>query len=279
MIPIANPCAALELRLNSRGDIVKNAYEKTDLFEMWAGSERAYVWAKSFTDALEAFVDWLDEEGKCGPFATIGISDLEDAADDLGIPRAVAHAPQHPDFYKVVETAEANLGLTLVGGHTTLQNCPNPGYFESSNWGGDELHWTVHLDVVQRSYAGCGGHDFLPGEIVWAYDDIEGYEILEGDRLKVIWTSPSTIQVEDTNTQEEVTIDEDYLKLLSRVPVLRPQMPSPPRTVTSEEEKRRMMDFFFPKSTLPKSRPGGGGFLGMPRGPLRIENFFGRRRQ
>jgi hypothetical protein len=32
-----------------------------------------------------------------------------------------------------------------------------------------------------------------------------------------------------------------------------------------EKEKKRQMGFFFPKSTLPKPREGGGGFLGVSR--------------
>lgn len=284
MIPIANPCEAPDLVLRPSGLERPYGSYAHDLYRMWVGAStgagtEAYVWARSFEAALEAFVNWLDDENLCGDFVTIGIAELEDAALQLGFPTSVAHDPQHPDFQQVLEKAEED--LTLVTGHTTMQNCPNPGYFVSHDWGGDELDWKQHLDVVRGSYGLCSNHNFIPGDIVYAlkddiYDPVPSWEA--GHAFRVTRTGSRELVIESLTTGEEYDLDEDYFGGFSlKRPTPAPASRRTGYSVPDDEEKKRMMDFFFPKSTLPKSRPGGGGFLGLPRrGPFRIKSFFRR---
>jgi hypothetical protein len=272
MIPIANLCEAPELRL--QGKTIEALHFTRSLFQMRAGASsgagvEAYVWARSFEDALEVFVDWLDDENLCGMFVTVGIAELEDAADELGLPRAVAHDDQHPNYWRVVEKAEED--LTLVTGHTTMKNCPNPGYFLSYDWGGEELDLSQNLEVARESYRECRGHAFLPGDVVWALADDAELEITRGTKFQVMYTDTETVDVTGGDW-EDLELESGFA-----AEFLGTEPPLPARrtgySVPDEEEKKRQMDFFFPKSTLPKPREGGGGFLGVSRfrNPFRRE--------
>jgi hypothetical protein len=106
---------------------------------MWAGTyrdTRGYVWARSFDDAFEKWVEYLDTLPNAKLFfVKLDVNDLKRAAEDEGI-QWRAHWPDFDDekFQRVVEAAEAD--LTSIG-HTQLDH---GSYIASDEWGGDEIN-------------------------------------------------------------------------------------------------------------------------------------------
>jgi len=121
-----------------------------NLFLMWAGAygdTRGYVWANSFEDAFEHWVEYLDERAP-GLLTNLDEGDLRESARDLGI-EWQADWPDHEDrkFQRVVEHAEVD--LTPIG-HTTLEH---GAYIPSHEWGGDEITGAELHRVKARSIA------------------------------------------------------------------------------------------------------------------------------
>ena len=147
-IPILNPT---ELPEGSRAS-------RTELFRMWASTGgtpvEAYVWADHLEDAWEEFVEFLDETAP-GVFVTIGMDELKEAANDLGIPWKTSWPDWNdPRFEKVVEHAETD--MTIIG-HTTLKS--GGTHIPSDHWGGSEVTdkaeynevWTLSAEDYEES--------------------------------------------------------------------------------------------------------------------------------
>lgn len=137
------------------------------LFELWFGaygSTKVYVWADGFESAFEEAVEWLDDEGLCGYFATLEHSDFVDAAEDLGLSQREAEriataitTGKDDDYseeekYEVIERAETD--LTVIG-HTSLTNCEKqlgsgPLYIPSWEWGGREVTDQAEVKAVME---------------------------------------------------------------------------------------------------------------------------------
>lgn len=138
--PIANACDHSSYR---------------NLYLMWGGAygtTRVFVWANSFEDAFEEFVEWADDHAP-GLLTKLDTSDLKSSARDLGIPWQSSWPDyEDDDFVRVLENAEAD--LTLIG-HTTLKHGQ---YIPSWEWGGDDVSGSEEYDnVKRRSIMECSG--------------------------------------------------------------------------------------------------------------------------
>lgn len=108
------------------------------------------------------------------------------------------------------------------------------------------------------------------------------FEIMTaGDRLHYVWASDrddaedifiahrgaEPLRVLGSTLKERYTARDLSMK---ECPKRTTQSSRPPAS-RSRTEEERVRDFFFPKDTLPKGRPGGGGFLGIrrPKNPFR----------
>lgn len=124
-----------------------------NLYVMWAGAvgtTEVYVWANSFDDAFELFVDYLDDKGMCGYFVDVTMDDLKESARELGIKwdaewdEPGSDAYDDPEFERIVEHAE--MDLTSIG-HTTLE-CGQ--YMPSWEWGGQDVVDKDHYERLRR---------------------------------------------------------------------------------------------------------------------------------
>jgi len=149
------------------GISIANASESTwidSLYLMWAEETKVYVWAKSFDDAFEVLVEWLDDNAPGLLVSHEEFTELLAGAIQELHPQFARYAPQaismggqtwlpldhkatvdafhaeHALGGVIDEEAEAVLQLAEADltsiGHTTLNN---GGHIASYEWGGDDV--------------------------------------------------------------------------------------------------------------------------------------------
>ncbi len=158
--PVVNPLEVPGLSSLNRSRSGRRFGGDEQLFLMQASTggissaHFAYVWARSFEDAFEKFVEYLDENFP-GMLVTVGLTELREAAEDLGY-EWKSTWPDWDDrrFEKVAERAEAD--LTPIG-HTSLESGT---HIPSENWHGQEVSdpeefervWAYSLHKFRREY-------------------------------------------------------------------------------------------------------------------------------
>lgn len=110
------------------------------LFRMWAGSatnsgllgRTVYVWARSFEDAFEGLVDWLDDHA---PECLVSHEEAREAYADYIREHYGAYEPEEPFNEDICEKVEQANEWTVIG-HTSLKT---GDHIRSYEWGGDEV--------------------------------------------------------------------------------------------------------------------------------------------
>ncbi len=124
----------------------RSARERLGLYAMWGSTGgysavNVYVWARSFDQAFELFVEWLDDHAP-GVLDTIGEPELAASAAELGVPWPLRYPDEDPRLERVIEHAES--GFTPIG-HTTLDHGT---HIQSDHWGGHEVTDPDEYDSV-----------------------------------------------------------------------------------------------------------------------------------
>jgi hypothetical protein len=154
----------------SEGPTDLDGRNNNTLFKMWVGDptfgDKAYVWADHYQNAEEMFFDYLDDNNLCSAFTELGQDELEEAANDLGLPWPNT---DDEELEKIQEKAEE--GYSMAFGHTTPDNCGM--YIEQGTSGGDEIHDDVEIEEVAReSMSECWGHTLLVGDTVLYFPEV-----------------------------------------------------------------------------------------------------------
>lgn len=173
------------------------------LFLMHADMEMAWVWVEQWEGletAFEKFVEYLDDEGKCGYFTSLEPEDFVESANDLGIEWDDEYWPWPSDsdrnWDRVVEHAEADL---TVLGWTTFK-C---GEYLNAEWGGSEVdntsaEWEA---VARRSSLEEFNHDFISGDAVYYTDPDASVDEDNSGNYEVVKVWNDDITIEDSEVE------------------------------------------------------------------------------